>query len=49
MKATEKFKETIKALLVGMADKLDCECEHSSDMHLALDILVKKYLEILKV
>lgn len=49
MKATEKFKETIKALLVDMADKLDCECEHSSDMHLALDILVKKYLEILKV
>lgn len=39
----------IKALLVDMADKLDCECEHSSDMHLALDILVKKYLEILKV
>lgn len=39
----------IKALLVDMADKLDCDCEHSSDMSLALDILIKKYLEILKV
>lgn len=38
-----------KAMMVDMADRLDCEVDITDNMHLALDILVNKYLAILKI
>lgn len=38
-----------KAMMVDMADRLDCEVEISQNMHIGLDVLVNKYLAILKV
>lgn len=39
----------IHALLLDMAEKMDCRITPTDNMRLGLDIIVKKYLEILKV
>ena len=38
-----------KVLLLDMADILDCNVASNATMNLAMDILIKRYLEILKV
>ena len=39
----------VQALLMDMADKMDCRIEPTNNMQLGMDILINKYLKILNV